>query len=237
MRRILVFITIPLFILMWQVFFFYPCRAQTTHEPAPITVEATDQYSIEPQIISPEQGEVLSGSVPVVVDTTAPHFESVELTFRYEDDSTETWFLIHQGVRPVTGTLLVLWDTTTITDGNYSLQMVVKFDQGEQISVLVPDLHVRNNSPAKTDAPTQNPAILIHLPSTPTTTPTLTQAPAESSSSFPATPVPPMKNPAEIQPVEVLKSVGRGALFVFFIFTFGFIFSFILAAVRNKHSL
>ena len=105
--------------------------------------------------------------------------------------------------------------------------MVVKFEQGEQIAVLVQDLRVRNYSPAETDVPTPNPATPIHLPSTPTTATTWTQAPAAAASAVPATPVPPMKNPAEIQPKEVLKSVGKGALLVIFIFIFGFIISFI----------
>ena len=227
MRHIALFVTISLFSLMGQIIFFYPCRAQSTPEPAPFSVEKTDQYPIEPQIISPQPGEVLRGNVPVVVDTTAPNFESVELTFMYEDDSSETWFLIHQGVRPVTGTLLVLWDTTTITDGNYRLQMIVKFDQGEQIAVLVPNLQVRNYSPAEMDAPTPNPPTQILPPSTSTTAPTWTQvSAAAASTAVPPTPVPPMKNPAEIQPAEVLKSIGIGSLLVFFIFTFGFILFF-----------
>ncbi len=235
MRGYLTLIKLSLLSLLWLAIGFSPSKAQTPPEPSPISaVKNNNQNPGEPQITSPEPGQVLRGSVPVVVDTTSQNFESVELTFMYEDDPSATWFLIHQGVRPVTGTLLVLWDTTTITDGNYTLRMTVNFAEGRQIVVIVSNLRVRNYTKAETETPAPIPPTEIFLTSTPVEPTAIILATAAEPKSETAAPVPTMKNPASIQPAEALESALYGALWILGIFAIISIISYIRSTLRNK---
>lgn len=176
------------------------------------------------QIISPKAGQALQGSVPVVVDTTATNFQSVELTFGYMDDPTETWFWIHQGIQAVTGTMLVLWDTSKLTDGNYQLRLQVNFTDGSQQSVIVKDLRVRNYTPIETSTPAPptvvptaaiTPATAAPAPAafTPTPAATPTRAPAAA-----------FKNPVSVSRQNILSSVGLGILTAFGLFALGLVY-------------
>lgn len=194
--------------------------------PTPAAGEA------EPQILSPGRGQALQGSVPVVVDTTTTDFQSVELTFAYADDPTGSWFWIYQGVQPVTGTMLVLWDTSVLTDGNYRLRMQVNFSDGRQETVFVEDLRVRNYTPVETNTP---------MPPTPTPT----SAPAQSATPLPAqatpttlptpaqpTVIPP--NPAIVERVDLAASAALGAMMVFGLFSLGALYRLARSLRRRR---
>ena len=47
-----------------------------------------------PMITSPKAGEALQGVVAVKGSTDVLDFESAELSFAYQDDAEETWFMI-----------------------------------------------------------------------------------------------------------------------------------------------
>lgn len=191
-----------------------PSPASSTIEPAANAV----------QILSPKDGQALQGSIPVVVDTTVTNFQSVELAFAYMNDPGETWFWIHQGIQPVTGTMLVLWDTSTLTDGNYQLRMQVTFSDGSQRSTTVKDLRVRNYTPIETSTPapvtampTQAPPTSTRTPVPPVITQTLPSSPsAESATSN--------GNPITLSRTRVTTSAGLGILTVFALFALGTVY-------------
>jgi hypothetical protein len=213
-----------------------------TPTPPVQTNQATPLGGDEIQIISPKDGQALQGSVPVVVDTTLLNFQTVELTFAYSDDPTDTWFWIYQGIQPVTGTMLVLWDTSTLTDGNYKLRMQVTFTDGSQQSVTIQDLRVRNYTPVETGTPLPPTPLPTRTPaSTPTSLPAGSIQP--SAAANPAAPVitAPVAQPAVVlgNPVsldreDLLVSVGFGILVVFSLFLLGIIYRSARALRRRR---
>ena len=183
-------------------------------------------------IQSPKSGQTLQGSVPVVVDTTVEGFQSVELSFSYANDAGGTWFLIYQGLQPVTGTMLALWDTSTITDGDYTLRLLVTFTDGSQKTSLRPDLRVRNYTPVETSTP---------APLKPTTAPapaaTLQASPVPTEKPLQPTAAPTLSgptNPAEIGQRDVLQSIARGVAGVFGLFLLGMLYNAVCRAGRRK---
>jgi hypothetical protein len=183
--------------------------ATATTQPGP------QEVIQNPQIISPKPGQALQGNIPVVVDTTFQKFQSVELTFAYANNPTKTWFLIYQGLQPISNGPLAAWDTSLITDGDYDLRMVVTFLDGSQQTVEATGLRVRNYSPVETDTPM--PATPTSPPATaempiPTITPTLLPSTPPQA----ATPLPP--NPAELHQQDVFFNAGKGALAILGLF-------------------
>ena len=164
-------------------------------------------------ILTPTSGQALQGSVPIKVNIAVDGFQSAELSFSYSRGAPETWFVIEESDEPISNGEWLQWDTTTITDGDYTLQLIVYLDNGDQEKTTVSDLRVRNYSPieTKTPVPTDIPTPGdTPLPTT-TLTPTATMIP------FTITPLP--ANPAQISREDIFTSLGIGAMVsvVFFI--------------------
>ncbi len=171
------------------------------------------------QILSPQTGQALQGSIPVIVNTTLENFQTVELTFGYAQDPSQTWFLIKQGIQPVTGTMLALWDTGMLTDGDYNLRMEVTFKDSSQKSVTVTGLRVRNYSPIETNTPLPPQPTATAAPArTPTFTPPF--APSQVPPAAPPSPTPLARNPAELDQQELLDYAIKGVLIVVGLFAF-----------------
>jgi hypothetical protein len=153
-----------------------------------------------PLVISPRQGDVLQGVVIIKGTTDLKGFVSAEVDFAYTGDPTVTWFLIATNNQRVNLDNLAVWDTTTITDGNYILRVRVYLKDGSFLDAAVPNLRVRNYTPIET--PTPAPTALQ---------PTVTMTPTLTSTPFPApTPLPP--NASILTPVDVSKSIAYGGL-------------------------
>jgi hypothetical protein len=185
--------------------------------------EATITPEIQVMILSPSPGQALQGTILILGEINVEGPLSVELSFTYSDDQRETWFLIHEIEDSVPGEINFEWDTTTITDGQYTLRLLVRTDQ-DQIIALVPGLRVRNYSAIETNTPnpTSTPAPAdTHAP-TATATSTLTPVP------FTPTPLPP--NPAQIDIRDIGMSIGKGGIVVFSLFAILGIYTYI----RNR---
>ncbi len=161
------------------------------------------------QIQSPLPGQALQGKAAINAYTSVPGFQSAELTFAYSRNSQNTWFFIAESDQPVAGGTVAQWDTTTITDGIYSLRLVVHLADGSQQTAIVSGIRVRNYTPIETDTPTPVTPTATLVPGdtpVPTITPTAT-----------ATPVPPTAtalpaNPAQLSMSNLYISLGKGAL-------------------------
>jgi hypothetical protein len=185
--------------------------------------EATITPQIQVMILSPNPGQALQGTILILGDINVEDPILVELSFTYSDDQRETWFLIHEIEDSVPGEINFEWDTTTITDGQYTLRLLVRTDQ-DQIIALVPGLRVRNYSAIETNTPdpTSTPAPAdTHAP-TATATTTLTPVP------FTPTPLPP--NPAQIDTRDIGMSIGKGGIVVISLFAILGIYQYI----RNR---
>jgi hypothetical protein len=153
-------------------------------------------------IISPDSGAALQGTVLVLIETNLGDPTNVSLSFTYQADLRETWFLLQDFQEVTNQELSFEWDTTTITDGDYSIRVSAETEQGMQAAYM-DGLRVRNYTVIETSTPvpTDTPA-----PEDPTATPTRT------STTLPPTPTPLPPNPALITSNDVWNSILVGAL-------------------------
>jgi hypothetical protein len=166
---------------------------------AAVAVGSVDAQGL-PAIISPQQGEVLQGTVTIRGSSTVTGFQSSEVDFAYTGDPTGTWFLISQSSQPVDSGTLATWDTTTITDGNYNLRLRIFLNDGTPLDVVSSNLRVRNYTPIET--PTPAPTIIMP---TPTQADTLTPTPFPSPTALPV-------NPAVLTTADISASLAYGGL-------------------------
>ncbi len=165
-------------------------RAQTP--PPPLTV------------LSPRPGEAVQGVVDIQIEV--PRGSPMAfggLYFDYAQDAGGTRFPIWEAESPRGGAPLTRWDTTSLTDGEYTLYLLIRLDNGSVLEATIPNLRVRNYTPIETPtpAPSATPA-----PGEASATPTSSPTPPPPT----ATPLPP--NPAALPPAEWLQAAQRGAL-------------------------
>ena len=186
--------------------FSLPVRSTLADLPAQVTQEALVILG------TPLPGQALQGVVVITGNTAVPGFAGAELAFSYADDPTDTWFLIATSTAPVENGPLADWDTSTITDGDYTLRLTVTFADTTQISLSVTGLRVRNYTSIETDTPTPPPPSATPLPGTPlppTASPTATALP--SATLPPPTPTPLPTNPAVLSLKDIGTTLGTGA--------------------------
>jgi len=154
---------------------------------------------------TPNSGQAVQGIVPISGIVSPPGFKKGELSYTYKDDQRETWFLISELTEPVANGLIAEWDTTIITDGEYTLRLLVNTSGQQQMEVFLEGIRVRNYTSIETNtpAPSASPAPLDTIAPSPTSTPTTTQIP------FTSTPFP--RNPVELTTQEINNSLLRGA--------------------------
>jgi hypothetical protein len=166
-----------------------------------------------PSILSPTDGDVLQGLVTVKGTTQVPDFASAVLVFAYISDPTQTWFTIQTASLPVTTDTIAVWDTNTITDGDYALRLRVVLQDGSFRDAVI-TVRVRNYTPVPTPSPALTPTEppILEIPTAviiaPSETPTAT---VEALAPTP-TPFPP--NPAVVRPAAIYTGFWRGALLV-----------------------
>jgi hypothetical protein len=169
-----------------------------------IPLSQPDYQGDRPVISAPQEGQALQGQVTITGSSNVIGFRTYEVLFTYDTAAKPTWFLIKQSDKAVDNGTLAVWDTTTITDGNYKIMLRVSTEDGTPVEVTVSGLRVRNYSPIETDSPA---------------TQVVETTPGAQSSSVPgvtqaATSLAP--NPAEVTVstlmVNVLKGIGIGVL-------------------------
>lgn len=169
-------------------------------------------------ITSPRAGEMLVGQISIIGSTDIPNFASARLDFKYASDSAESWFFLQTSTQPARETPLHLWDTTTITDGDYILRLRVTLVDGTFQEVTVP-VTVQNDSPIPTPTPestsTPEPSIglLVPTPFFLAASPTPTDIPRPTPTALP-------ENPAALNQNSIVGSLSRGALVIVGLFVF-----------------
>jgi hypothetical protein len=184
-------------------------------------------------ITSPLAGETLRGQVEIQGRMDIPNFASAELAFTFSEiasDPAATWFTIQAFPQPTFDSALTVWDTTTVTDGDYDLRLRVYLQDGSFQDVIVSGIKIRNYTPDPTAVPSE----------TPTALPSFSQFnsnPAPSSSSEEAPPIlsfptstPLPSNPASITSASILSIFGKSALVILGIF---FVLSLLLRLRKN----
>jgi hypothetical protein len=168
-------------------------------------------------LTSPQAGDVLRGQVEIFGAMDVPNFSSAELSFSFVgSDSADSWFTIQTFPQPKLDSPLAVWDTTSVTDGDYVLHLRVYFQDGSSQDASITDLKIRNDVPLPTLTPTEvfeisTPLIAVEEV---TAVPAL---PTQTLSFIQPTPLP--ANPASINRDEISSTFIRGALMalVFFV--------------------
>jgi hypothetical protein len=106
---------------------------------------------------------------------------------------------------------LAEWDTSTLTDGNYILRLVVNRTDGSRVVVIVPSLRIRNYSPVETSTPTPPSTPAASPTSLPGSGPNPTMTALPSATTVPPTITPLPTNPAVLSQHDVSTSLLRGA--------------------------
>lgn len=186
-------------------------------------------------ILSPRPGQVLQGKIPIQATTTAAAIQSAELLFGYQDDPTGTWFLLWEWPgqsssepdqeQPFLKPQIYDWDTTTLTDGNYTLKLVVNLEDGSQAEATVPGLRVRNYTPIETSSPSTESAKQATPPTINPALLTLTVQPP---------PEPQPTNPAQLTPMQIGNSIRQAAVWVFVVFLLMGIYAYLRSALRRR---
>jgi hypothetical protein len=209
--------------LFFLLIFTWPVSAAILRSPA--AQEEPTAESPQVEVRSPLPGQALQGSVPVTAVYPGESVLAVEVSFSYTGDARETWFLIAELGEPAGSGELTTWDTTTLTDGVYSLRLVVLMEGGDQATVTVPGLRVRNYTPIETNTPAPPTGAGLEATSEGTTgtqvaVDVVTDTPVASPDSFSGlpellttpSPEPLPANPAQVSNQAVVASLGKGAL-------------------------
>jgi len=162
-------------------------------------------------IVAPQPGQALQGVVAIMGHTSLSGFRSAEVLFGYANDPSQTWFFIAESTTPVDAGLLAEWDTSTLTDGNYTLRLVVYRTDGSRVVVIVPGLRVRNYSPVETSTPTPLSTPTASATPLPGSDTKSTQPALPSATTIPPTITPLPTNPAELSQHDISNNLMRGA--------------------------
>ena len=183
-------------------------------------------------VTSPQTGEILRGWVEIQGRMDTPNFASAELAFTYAataSDSGASWFIIQTFPQPKADSALAAWDTTSITDGDYTLRLRVTLQDGTFQDALVTDLKVRNDEPLPTVPPTQTLANFNFAPLNETPEASNLQTPTVVSNFPTSTPLP--ANPISLTTVDIFTIFWQSALVILILFLF---FSLILRLRKNS---
>jgi hypothetical protein len=165
-------------------------------------------------ITSPMPDELLRGQVTITGKIDAPTFLSAQLEFAYASNPTNTWFTIQAFSQPIAESTLAVWDTTSITDGDYVLRLRVNFEDGTFQEVTVPIKIGNDVLPTPTPEPTLTPepeTVLIPTPFLLAASPTPTDLPRPTPTELPS-------NPVSLGQGQIYASLGRGALVILGLF-------------------
>ena len=132
--------------------------------------------NLDVEITSPREGQVVQGNIEIKGTAAGDGFDSAELAYAYAELDNPTWFVIGSISQPVNVSLLAVWDTTTISDGDYQLRLTVHYKDGSVVESVVRRVLVRNYTPVEI-TPTQ-PVVEIVSTVKPTDVPMIARATA-----------------------------------------------------------
>ena len=166
-------------------------------------------------ITAPLAGDILRGEVTITGTTDIENFLSAQLDFGYASNPAGNWFTLQAFSTPVLSSALAVWNTSSISDGDYVLRLRVNLNDGSFQEVTVP-VKIQNDVPLPTPTVfvTSTPdSVTVQIP-TPfllAASPTLTEVPRPTPTALPT-------NPVSLNQNEILISLGRGALVIIGLF-------------------
>lgn len=152
------------------------------------------------EITTPQQGQAVKGIVSITGTISADGFSSGEVSYAYDGDESNSWFLIATLTKPVANDVIASWDTTTISDGDYQIKVTAKYSTGDTKAVVIHQILVRNYTSVQA-TPLSTQTIVQNIVDTPAQT--LVAQPQ-------VTPFP--TNAASLEVTEVKFSIQQGAI-------------------------
>lgn len=183
-------------------------------------------------INSPQPGETLRGLVEIQGRMDTPNFASAELAFTFDataSDPAANWFVIQTFPQPVTNPAIAAWDTTALTDGDYTLRLRVFLQDGTFQDALVANLQVRNDEPLPTATPTATEVVFNFQPLNETPGAPIQQTATPFITYPTSTPLP--ANPASLTTSSIFTIFWQSAVGILIIFAF---FTLILRLRKNN---
>lgn len=177
-------------------------------------------------LTSPQSGDTLRGQVEIQGAMDVAGFQSAELAFSFlASNPADSWFTIQTFPQPKVDSLLAIWDTTSITDGDYTLRLRIYLQDGTTQDAVITDLKIRNDIILSTETPTE-----VFQISTPiiSATESIVQGTPTLSVVQP-TALPP--NPVSIETDSIYKTFFQGVIIAILIFAFA---SLILYLRKNN---
>lgn len=168
-------------------------------------------------ITTPLPGDILRGEVTITGTMNIDNFLSAQLDFSYASNEAGNWFTLQTFSQPVSDSNLAVWDTTSISDGDYILRLRVNLVDGTSQEVTVP-VKIQNDTLPITPTvePTSTPdSVILQIP-----TPFLLAASPTPTEIPRPTPTPLPINSASLDQKEIYMSLGRGALVIIGLFIF-----------------
>ena len=116
-------------------------------------------------ILSPVDGEGVKGRIIIAGYIKATNAVRYDLDFAYTGQESAGWQPITTADKPAEDGSLGVWDTTAISDGNYTLRLRVYLSDGQTSDHLVSGVRVRNYSVMETTAPSALTGVITSQPS------------------------------------------------------------------------
>lgn len=104
-------------------------------------------------ITTPASGTAVQGKVDVSGYIKSTNFARYDLDFSHSSGPEDGWFNITTSDKNPLDGLLGVWDTSSISDGNYRLRLTVHYKDGARAEYFADEVRVRNYSPIETDTP------------------------------------------------------------------------------------
>jgi hypothetical protein len=104
-------------------------------------------------ITSPTSGSAIQGKVDVSGYIKSTNFVRYDLDFSHSPGPEDGWFNINASDKNPADGLLGVWDTSSISDGNYRLRLTVYYKDSTKAEYFANEIRVRNYSPIETDTP------------------------------------------------------------------------------------
>jgi len=158
-------------------------------------------------ILSPAAGQAVQGLVEIIGHANPDDFEEFTLSFQLQDSSTDTFFEIEKSNEEVESGKLGNWETSTLTDDTYILELRVTLSDGNEMIHLVEGIRVRNYTAIETNTPEPE--------TTPSSfEPTQTKDDFQIAETTPDRSSPPeiASNPAEISIESIQRSIVLGII-------------------------
>jgi PKD repeat protein len=112
------------------------------------TLSQNQQTPVNIAILSPVSNSVVAGNVQVLGSATHPQFLQYQLEYGPDPNAANLWYPITGGVSvPAQNTLLGVWTTSIIPDGNYQLRLRVYLRDGTTQQTSINNVRVQNAAP------------------------------------------------------------------------------------------